>query len=823
MPKSIYVDPNELRKPGKIKMHDIPVNQYNKSVADEKENYTKEDFLRIYEDMFSIRTFELMLLDIKQKGSYAGVEYTYPGPAHLSIGQEAVAVGQSYLLDINDFTFGSHRSHHEIIAKGLSAIHKLSEEALLDIMENFLGGDLYRLVKEKRPNEDVKELAKDFFFYGAMAEIFAREAGFLRGLGGSMHAFFQPFGIYPNNAIVGGSGPIAAGAGLYKKVNQKDGVVIANLGDGSLGCGPVWEGINFAAMDQYRTLWEAPFNKGGLPVIFNFSTNSYGMGGQTTGETMGYEMIARFGAGVSPTQLHVERVDGFNPLAVIDAYRRKLPLAKEDGPVMLDMVTYRFSGHSPSDVNAYREQEEIDAWMAQDAIPAYAKALIEAGVCTADEIEAIDKAVTDRNEAIFMLAHDVEVTPYYDLDENPAFIEDLMFSNEYVEKMEDRAPDVLAPIEENPRVKQLQSRFRYAYDENGKEISKIRLYSVRDGIFEAILDKFYVDPTLVLYGEDVAYWGGAFAVTRNMMDSVPNHRIFNSPISEAAIVGSAVGYGMCGGRVIVELMYGDFLGRAGDEVFNQLSKWQAMSGGVLKMPVVVRVSNGAKYGAQHSQDWTSMCAHVPGLKVVYPVTPYDAKGMMNTALAGTDPVIFFESQNNYDMGERFVESGVPEGYYEVPFGEPAIRKHGEDVTILTIGPALYRALDAAKILEEQYGISAEVIDARSVVPFNYEMVAKSVEKTGKIILVSEAVQRGNILNDIAVNLSQLCFDYLDAAPYVLGSQNWVTPSAEYESYYFVQPDDIVDAIHEKLLPLANREPNPAFRKAELLRKAKKGV
>ena len=823
MPKSIYVDPNEMRKPGKIEFRDILVNQYSKTIEEEKKNYSKEDFLRIYHDMFTIRAFELMLLDIKQKGQYAGTNYSYPGPAHLSIGQEAVAVGESYYLGMDDFTFGSHRSHHEIIAKGLSAIQKLTDEQLVSIMENFLGGYLYRLVKEKRPNSNVKALATDFFLYGAMAEIFAREAGFLRGLGGSMHAFFQPFGIYPNNAIVGGSSCIAAGAALYKKVNQKAGVVVANLGDGSLGCGPVWEGINFAAMDQYKALWEEPYNKGGLPIIFNFSSNHYGMGGQVKGETMAYGMIARFAAGVSPTQLHVERVDGFNPLAVIDAFNRKLPLAKEDGPVMLDMVTYRFSGHSPSDVNAYREASEIEAWVAQDAIPAYAAKLVEAGICSNEEIEAIKSAVIDRNEAIFHLASDPAVTPYYDLDKNPHLIEDLMFSNQYVEKMEERPAEMITTKEENARVQQLTKKVRYAYDKDGKELPKIRLYGVRDGLFEAMFDKFYVDPTLVFYGEDVAYWGGPFAVSRNMVDSIPRHRLFNAPISEAAIVGSAVGYGMCGGRAIVELMYGDFIGRCGDEVFNQLSKWQAMSGGVLKMPVVVRVSVGSKYGAQHSQEWTSLCAHIPGLKVVYPVTPYDAKGMMNTALAGTDPVMFFESQKIYDLGEQFVKEGVPEGYYEVPFGEPAIRRSGEDVTILTVGPILYTALEAAKTLQEKYGVSAEVIDARSIVPFDYEMVAKSVEKTGRILLLSEACERGNILNDMATNISQLCFDYLDAAPFVLGSKNWVTPSAEYDKYFFVDADNIIDAINEKLLPLKGREPNPAYRKAEFLRKAKKGV
>ena len=203
---------------------------------------------------------------------------------------------------------------------------------------------------------------------------------------------------------------------------------------------------------------------------------------------------------------------------------------------------------------------------------------------------------------------------------------------------------------------------------------------------------------------------------------------------KAAIVGTAIGYAMCGGRVIAEIMYCDFLGRAGDEVFNQLPKWQAMSGNLIKMPVVLRVSVGSKYGAQHSQDWTSLVAHIPGLKVVFPATPYDAKGLMNAALQGTDPVIFFESQRIYDIGEQFHEGGVPEGYYEIPIGEPDVKRNGKDITILTIGATLYRALEAAKILEEKYGISVEVIDARSLVPFNYELVIESVKKTGKIIV-----------------------------------------------------------------------------------------
>jgi 2-oxoisovalerate dehydrogenase E1 component len=234
---------------------------------------------------------------------------------------------------------------------------------------------------------------------------------------------------------------------------------------------------------------------------------------------------------------------------------------------------------------------------------------------------------------------------------------------------------------------------------------------------------------------------------------LPYHRFFNTPISEAAIVASAAGYAMCGGRVIAELMYCDFLGRAGDEVFNQLPKWQAMSAGELKMPVVLRVSVGSKYGAQHSQDWTSLTAHIPGLKVVFPATPYDAKGLMNSALSGTDPVVFFESQRIYDIGELFHPGGVPEGYYEVPIGEPDIKREGRDLTILSVGATLYRVLDAAEILKEKHNLSTEIIDARTLVPFNYEKVLESVKKTGRILLTSDACERGSHLKDMAQTIS----------------------------------------------------------------------
>ncbi|MDD4494197.1 MAG: thiamine pyrophosphate-dependent enzyme, partial [Eubacteriales bacterium] len=645
---------------------------------------------------------------------------------------------------------------------------------------------------------------------------------FNKGLGGSMHAFFTPFGIYPNNAIVGGSADISVGAALFKKVNRKKGVVIANIGDASLGCGPVWEGIVLATMDQYKQLWEGEF-QGGLPLIFNIMDNQYGMGGQTCGETMGYGMPARVGAGVNPEQMHAERVDGFNPLAVIDAIKRKKDIiARKDGPVLLDTLTYRYTGHSPSDASSYRTKEEVDAWMEQDSIESYRNELIKAKVAGENELDAVKENVVRLITDICALATNDEVSPRIDLHKDPDAIGKLMFSNQKIEKLDDRECDVLMPLEENPRVQQIAKKIRTAFKDE-QPVPKNRMYQLRDGIFEAIIHRFYTDPTLIAYGEENRDWGGAFAVYRGLTEALPYHRLFNASISEGAIVGSAVGYGMAGGRAIVELMYADFLGRAGDEVFNQLSKWQAMSAGIIKMPIVLRVSVGSKYGAQHSQDWTALTAHIPGLKVVFPATPYDAKGLMNTALVGTDPVIFFESQRIYDIGEMFHEEGVPEGYYEIPIGEPDVKRAGSDLTILSVGATLYRAIEAADILKEQYGISSEIIDARSIVPFNYDKVIESVKKTGRIILTSDACERGSHLKDMAQTISEVAFDYLDAPPVVVGARNWITPAHELDKEFFPQPHWIVDAFHEKIMPLKGHVARSNFTVNEQLRRNKYGV
>ena len=811
MPKSILIDPAQARQAGVLRGPDIPLNTYQPDPAAEAAVYGQVALVRMYRDMVLIREFETMLDRIKKESQYRGLAYIHLGPAHLSIGQEAAAVGQSYHLTPDDYIFGSHRSHGDILAKCFSAIAQLPELELLQILETYKGGTVLRVVEAfscgsggAGTRGDARDLAVDYTLYGVLAEIFGRENGFNQGMGGSMHVFFPPFGVMPNNAIVGASAPIAAGAALFKRVNRRPGIVIANIGDASLGCGPVWEAMNFAAMDQYRTLWDEAVG-GAPPILFNFMNNFYGMGGQTQGETMGFGVLARAGLGINPEAMHAERVDGYSPLAVADAIARKKPLLLAGrGPMMLDTVTYRFIGHSTSDPSSYRDKAELDLWRQADSLTNYGHYLVENGHASAGELEAIQQASVERLLRVLRAAASLERSPR--VDARSGSIGAMMFSNHFRDRLAERAPEVLLPKSDS-RLKVTAAKARSGLDAGGQPLPKGQCLTYAEALFEAVLHRFYEDPTIVAFGEENRDWGGAFGVYRGLTECLPYHRLFNAPISEAAIVGAAVGYALSGGRVLAELMYCDFMGRAGDEIFNQMAKWQAMSAGLLQMPLVLRVSVGSKYGAQHSQDWTALVAHIPGLKVFFPATPYDAKGMLNLALRGTDPVVFFESQRLYTEPERLVPGGVPVDYYEVPLGEPVVRRAGSDVTIITIGATLYRALEAADLLQAQYSVSAEVIDLRFLNPLNYAPLLASIKKTRRVVVASDACERGSFLHTLASNLSQLAFDDLDGPVAVVGARNWITPPAELEDAFFPQKEWIIDALHELVLPLPGHAPS----------------
>ena len=624
MPKEILVDPSATRQGGTLAFRDVPVHAYATPFAEERRRLGDDRLRDVLRHMLVIRAFEEMLAAFKGQGNHDGIAFAYKGPAHLSIGQEGAAVGAALALAPQDQIFGSHRGHGEFIAKGLSAIARMAPADLVRVMEAEQGGRLLRSVEAHIGGSDEKALAENFLLFGFLAEIFMRANGFNGGMGGSMHAFFAPFGIYPNNAIVGASAGIAAGAALYKKLSREGGIAIANIGDGSTGCGPVWEAMNFSAMAQYDRLWEEPF-KGGLPVLFFFNNNFYAMGGQTIGETAGWERLSRIGAAVNPASMHAETVDGANPLAVADAVARKRTLLETGhGPALLDVECYRLTGHSTTDANVYRTREELSAWSAHDPIALFSAELRSAGVLDAAGEAEIRQRVAAQLRAVVSAAVNPAAAPVVDVAARPTLIGDLMFANREIDVPPTASGNAL--IEKSTRIRQHAKKSRSGISPTGEKLSPMRAITIRDALFEALLYQFAHDERLIGYGEECREWGGAFGVYRGLSEVLPYHRLFNSPIAEAAIVGTAVGYAMAGGRVVVELMYGDFIGRAGDEIFNQMAKWRSMSAGLINLPIVLRCSIGSKYGAQHSQDWSALIAHIPGLKLVYPATPLRCEG-----------------------------------------------------------------------------------------------------------------------------------------------------------------------------------------------------
>lgn len=803
MPKDLLVDPAVALSAGRLATPDIAIHAYATPLAEEISARGADTLVGALRDMLVIREFEGMLAAFKATGNYRGITYTYKGPAHLSIGQEAAAVGSAMALDPADHIFGSHRSHGEFLAKGLAAVTRLDSGVLGRILAEHDGGRLRDTVARAFGREG-RGLAEDFLLFGFLAEIFMRENGFNGGMGGSMHAFFPPFGCYPNNAIVGASAGIAAGAALRRRLAKDGGITVAHAGDGATGCGPVWEAMNFAAMGQYDRLWQDGGGRG-LPVLFFFTNNFYAMGGQTAGETMAWDRLSRIGAGIAPSALHAETVDGTNPLAVADAVaRQRALLLAGEGPALLDVECYRLCGHSTTDANAYRTRDEIKLWEGHDPIRRFAESLTEAGVLTEAAVEAMREEVADRIEAITRAAVDPAIAPPVDVTSEPVRIGKLMFSHRETALPATPTPGVGDPAA-SAALRGLGRKSRAGRGEDGTTLPPLRAITLRDALTEAIVHHMRQDDRLVAWGEECREWGGAFGVYRGLADILPHHRLFNAPISEAAIVAAAVGHAIEGGRSLVELMYADFIGRAGDEIFNQMAKWQAMSGGRLSLPVVLRASIGSKYGAQHSQDWTGLITHVPGLKVIYPATPYDAKGLMASALASEDPIVVFESQRLYDKVELFRHEGVPADYYRVPFGVPETKRPGRELTILTIGPALYPALEAAGELSVA-GIEAEIIDARTLVPFDYAPVLESLARTGRFLAVTEASERGSFAQTIAANVARHGFASLKAPPRVIGAPNWIVPGADMEATYFPQAHDIVDVVMTDFYPerCANR-------------------
>lgn len=311
----------------------------------------------------------------------------------------------------------------------------------------------------------------------------------------------------------------------------------------------------------------------------------------------------------------------------------------------------------------------------------------------------------------------------------------------------------------------------------------------------ALREELRRDPTVVLLGEDIGAHGGVFTVTRGLVDEFGADRVRDTPISEAAFIGLATGAAMTGMRPIVEIMYADFMLVGADSIINQAAKARYMTGGQVAVPLVIRTQQGGGRGnaAQHSQSLDALWAHTPGLKVVMPATPYDAKGLLKAAVRDNNPVVFIEHKLLYTT-----KGEVPEGDYVLPLGKAEVKRTGNDVSIVALSRSVLHALAAADRLAEA-GISAEVIDPRSLRPLDFETLITSLRKTNRLVLVHEAVVFGSILSEISATLQELAFDYLDAPiTRVAGADSPVAYSLPLEQAQLPDPDRIVAAVKRLL-------------------------
>lgn len=750
-------------KPATIELGKIPAYQYHGDLASElkAKRLSKATALELFEDMLMVRELEDMIVRLRS-GAYEPIPtFNYRGPTHVSIGQEGTAVGACSALQLQDNITSTHRGHGDSMAKGCVAIRQMNAAQLAA-----------RVPGTKQQGAELLEEVLEDHAYRTIAELFGKDDGYCKGRGGGMHIADFRIGHLGANAIVGGGVPIATGAAMAKRYLRSPEVVCCFAGDGAYANGVVLEALNWAAQAQW-TNHLAKGHKAGLPIIFLIQNNHYGMTHRSDDEVMGVQQLARRAAGFADNNMHAEVVNGMDVLAVRDAVSRAAELCRKgQGPVLLEVSTYRYYGHSLSDPrNEYRTKDEETAWKAVDPIDSFRKQLVASGAASEAECKAVEQRVIDRNARAAIRAAEAA---------DPAAEDVLKYM--YTDTTAAVVPAEFAKVE---IVKELPVIKR---DKDGKILYK-------DAIKEALVEEMKRDRRVIFYGEDVADYGNAFKLTKGLLEAFGRDRVFNTPISEACICGTAVGAAMAGLRPVAELMYMDFALMASDQISNQAAKWHYMSGAQTEVPLVVRASvgGGKGYGGQHSQTLESMFAHIPGMYVVYPATAYDAKGLLKTCIRDNNPIMFVESQLLYS------EKGVvPAEEYTIPLGVADIKRAGTDLTIVSWGPAVLDALKAAEQLAQQ-GVSAEVVDIRCLVPLDMATILRSVAKTGKCVVVSQAVHIGSFTGEIASTIMEQAFDELDAPVIRVGAKNGIAPQSHIlEAAFLPNAADIVAAAKQIL-------------------------
>ena len=661
--------------------------------------------------LHSVRAFEELVLKLSGEG-------LINGPAHSSIGQEGAAVGSVLALRGADGVNGTHRGHHQFLAKGL---HYLRPERMT--------------IEDGIKSDDLVE-----FHRRTLSEIMGLAAGFSGGRGGSMHLQWLEAGALGTNAIVGGGVPLAAGNAWAQRQSAGEdpsGVTVTYFGDGASNIGSTLETFNMAAA------WD-------LPLCFFLENNMYAVSTFYEDVTKEHDLALRGpGFGIRSWQ-----VDGMDPLAVYLAQQEAVEhMRSGQGPTLIEARTYRYfhqQGPVPGSAFGYRSKAEEAEWKNRDAVGRVAAEMIRLGLLT----EEADREMQERIESSLaeIAAEITERDPDSDkgarriipsLQPDPAAVDTHIRSD--------------VPLGEFPGGGNADSADNSAAASAKVETEKRRFVDV---IADVIAYRMSEDSGVVVLGEDVhRLKGGTNGATRGLSDTYPD-RVLGTPISENAFTGLAGGMSMTGEyKPIVELMFSDFMWVAADQIFNQIGKARHMFGGQSSMPVVMRsrVSNGTGYGSQHSMEPAGIYAMSPGWRIVAPSTVNDYIGLFNTALDLDDPVLVLEHIELYGKKED-VPVGDPSARLEV--GRAAVRRTGEDLTVLSYLNMVQVCVDEA---ESRSDIDAEVVDLRWLdrASIDWETIGESIRKTNSVLIVEQGTQGPSYGGWLADEIQRRFFDYLD--------------------------------------------------------------
>jgi 2-oxoisovalerate dehydrogenase E1 component len=586
-------------------------------------------------------------------------------------------------------------------------------------------------------------IAKGASLKEMMAELYGKVTGYCKGLGGSMHIADMDLNILGCNGVVGAGLPIAAGAGLSAKLRKSDQVTVCFFGDGASNQGTFHEALNLAAV------WK-------LPVVFVCENNQYALS-TSYKRTVAVDAVADRAVAYGIPGV---TVDGNDVIAVYEAVAEAVARARRgEGPSLVEGKTYRWMGHSMrAELAPYRAKAEEDEWVQRDPIARLEGQMLEQQLITPERIAQIRQQVEEElEEAVKFADHSSEPT---------------------VEVMERALYAPRLPVSTPPPPR-------------GHELT------FSDALNEALRQEMRRDPRVFVMGEDVGLIGGIFRVTQGLYEEFGAERVRDTPISEATFVGCGLGAAVTGMRPVVEIQIWDFVACAMDQIVNQIAKFRYMLGGKPTVPLVIRgpQGGGIRLAAQHSQSLESWFIHIPGLTVVAPSTPYDAKGLLIAAIRDDNPVIFLEHKLLY---QPILKQPVPEEPYALPIGKADVKRQGTDVTIVATQMMVHRALRAAEKLAAE-GVSVEIIDPRTLYPLDEETIIASVQKTNRLLVVHEAVKRGGIGAELCAAVIEKAFTYLDAPPLRLGAREVPMPYNDVlERATIPGEEEIIAAVRELL-------------------------